>query len=569
VQSRGLTRPIVTGRRFVLHGLGRVTARVATLLGAEGAEVVVVAPERDRDLAGLLDGATNVIWEGPDPDRALEEAGLRGAQAFLVLGADDLQNLRAVVSASGLAPAVPIVLRIFNPVLAEQFESRLNIRRAYSVSALSAPAFVAAALGERFVETVHLGDQEVALCTVRVNPGSPLAGESADDLERDFDLSLLARSAGTTWGPVRGGDRVAEGDRILVGGPMRDVLRLAVRDHTLFGPRGRMRRALRRGPRRPRRRGATLLPRAAAALGALLVLAGAVFALTQGLPPIEAAYFTITTAFGEQTLIEESAALKVLGILTAVGGGALAAVVFSHLASVATAERLEQRAGRRAARLSGHVIVAGLGTIGYRVVRLLVDLDIPVVAVERSADSRFRDALGELAPVLTGDVRVPESLEPAGIDRAAVLLAATDDDLANVLACLHARHASPEVRTVARIYDETLAERVSGTFGIDRALSTSRAAAGAFASAATDERAARAFDLGGAPSLVLRHDVVGDLTPAEVRAWEERGVHLLAFRRGRGAALPPSALDQPLGPGDSAIMAGPEEVIRRLLLAEG
>jgi Trk K+ transport system NAD-binding subunit len=573
--ARGLTRPIIAGRRFVIHGLSRLTVRVARLLAEDMAEVVVVGEERHGHLARLLGDTARVMWAGGDLDQDLEKAGLLQAQGFLVLGDEDLENLQAAVVGSAVAPAVPVVLRIFNPVLAEQFETRLNVRRAYSVSALAAPAFVAAALGEEDVLTMHLGDDEVALCRVVVNRGSPIAGDTTAELERDFQLALLARRGSVgSWQPAVGRERIAVGDQIMVGGPMIEVLRMAVRDHTQFGRRTeRMRRAVRirlprgaRGRPSPRRR-ETLLPLAAAILGVFLLVSLLVFAIARGLNPIEAAYFTVTTAFGEATLAQDQQWLKALGILTAVAGGALAAVVFSHLASVATAVRLEERAGRRAQRLSDHVVVAGLGTVGYRVVSLLCDLEIPAVAVERSPDSRFRDALQDRAPVLSGDVRLPENLERARVAEAACLLACTDDDLANVLACLQARRVNPRIRTVARVFDEDLAERVGGAFGIDVAISATQVAAGAFASAATDERAARPFDTGDVRHLVLRWHFDEPLTPEQAREWEHQGLHLLAFRRGQGEVEPPSALVRALEAGDSAIMAGPEKVVRTLLLS--
>jgi Trk K+ transport system NAD-binding subunit len=568
--ARGLTRPIIAGRRFVVHGLSRLTVRVARLLAEDLAEVVVIGAERDRGLAPLVEGVAHVVWATEDLEADLRHAGITQSQAFLVLGDEDLENLQAAVVGNALAPATPVVLRIFNPVLAEQFAEGLNVRRAYSVSALAAPVFVAAALGEEVVQTLHLGDEEVALCRVSVNRGSPLAGETTDELERDFHLSLLARAADDSdWQAATGGERISQGDRIMVGGPMMDVLRLAVRDQTLAGPRRvpeRPTRRRRRAPRAPRRRSTTLLPAMAAALAVLMLAAVVVFGVAHDLDPIEALYFTVTTAFGESTLGEASGPLKLLGVVTVLVGGALIGVLFSHLASVATAERLEQRAGRRAQRYSGHVVVAGLGTVGYRVLSLLCDLGIPAVAIERAPESRFLDAIGDRAPVLSGDVRMPESLDRARIADAACILACTDDDLANVLACLHARRVSPGIRTAARIFDEHLAGRVGSAFGIDVALSTTATAADAFAAAATDERAPLAFDTGVIRHLALREDFDEPVSVAQVRSWERQGLHLLAFRRRQGPVEPPSALGPPLEAGDSAVLAGPEPVVRKLLL---
>ena len=566
--ARGLTRPIIAGRRFVIHGLSRLTVRVARLLVEDMAEVVVIAHEDGRPLASFLDDTIHVVWSTGDQDAAFAEAGLTHAQALLVLGDDDLHNLQAAVVGNALAPAVPVVLRIFNPVLAEQFASGLNVRRAYSVSALSAPVFVAAALGEDVVQTLHLGDDEVALCRVTVNPGSPLAGRSTSDLEADFHLALLARGdSDGGWESATEHERIGQGDQVMLGGPMIEVLRLAVRDHTISG-RPRSRRAARtpRPPRAMRRRRATLLPAVGAVLAGMLLAMAVVFGVALGLDPIHAAYFTVTTAFGEFTLGQAPSALRVLGIVAVLVGGGLFGVLFSHLASVATTERLEQRAGRRAQRLSGHVVVAGLGTVGYRVMTLLGELEIPAVAIERSMESRFRDALGDRAPVLSGDVRLPESLDRAGVAEAECLVACTDDDLANVLACLHARRANSKIRTVARIFDESLAARVGAAFGIDVALSATAVAADAFAAAATDERAPLSFDTGTVHHLALREDFDGSVAAEDLRSWEGEGLHLLAFRRGQGGVEPPSALRSPLQAGDSAVLAGPEAVVRRILL---
>jgi Trk K+ transport system NAD-binding subunit len=566
--ARGMTRPLIVGRRFVIHGLSRLTIRVARMLAQEMADVVILAPERDRGMAAHLDEGAPVIWVAGPLEAALEEAGLSGAQGLLVLGEEDRENLHAAVVAHAIAPAIPIVLRTFNPGLEDQLEG-LNVRRAFSVSKLAAPAFVAAALGEEVVQTMHLGADEITLCSVVVNEGSPLVGATTDDLEARFHVSLLAR-AGETWEPATGEERVSAGDRILVGGPISDVLALAVRDHPIFS--GRATRPTRPGSRQVSEEGrrsevrSTLLPVAAGLLAVLLVAAWATFALALDLGPFEAAYFTITTAFGEATLARSHTGLQVLGAVTAVSAAALMAVVFGYLASVATARRLEARAGRRARKLQGHVVVAGLGTVGYRVAARLAETGITVAAVERSPDPRFREALPPRVPILIGDAQTPEALARARVGEAESFIACTNDDVANVLGCLHAKRDNPAIRTVARIFDETLAERAGTAFGIDIVLSTTRLAADAFANAATDERAPRRFALGPAPYLMVRDDMEEPVSPEQVRAWERDGLHLLAYRRGAGEAEPPSALDRPLERGDSAVFAGPEPVVRRILM---
>ncbi|MGH2685950.1 MAG: hypothetical protein ACRDJP_10850, partial [Actinomycetota bacterium] len=78
--ARGLTRPLIVGRRFVLHGLSRLTIRVARLLMDELAEVVIVAREGARDMVGRLPEGTRVVWTAGDLEAGFVEAGLAESQ---------------------------------------------------------------------------------------------------------------------------------------------------------------------------------------------------------------------------------------------------------------------------------------------------------------------------------------------------------------------------------------------------------------------------------------------------------------------------------------------------------
>jgi Trk K+ transport system NAD-binding subunit len=258
----------------------------------------------------------------------------------------------------------------------------------------------------------------------------------------------------------------------------------------------------------------TLLPATAAVLAALVVGSTIAFAVAEDLDVVDALYFTVATAWGSGSFDGDPAWEKVLGLVLMVGAGALVGVLFSHLAAIATAERLDLRMERRASGLRGHVVVAGLGTIGYRVLRLLDELDVPVVAIEQAATSRFAAAGAAHGPVLTGDARLPEDLARTGIALASCLIAATDDDLVNVSACVQAKAVNPTIRTVARIFDETLADHLGEALGVDVVVSASRVAAAAFVGAALDERAPRHVEFHGQRLVAFRHDFGTDAPPA-------------------------------------------------------
>ncbi len=133
-----------------------------------------------------------------------------------------------------------------------------------------------------------------------------------------------------------------------------------------------------------------------------------------------------------------------------------------------------------------HVVVCGLGKVGYRVVKELLRLGEEVVGIEKAGQSPFLAKLDQLGvPVLRGDARQREMLEKAGVRVASAIVACTQDDLTNLDIALDARELQPGIKVVMRMFDARLAERVRRGFGIHTAFSTSALAAPVFAAAAT------------------------------------------------------------------------------------
>lgn len=146
-----------------------------------------------------------------------------------------------------------------------------------------------------------------------------------------------------------------------------------------------------------------------------------------------------------------------------------------------------------------HIVVVGVGKVGYRVIRELMDLHEPVLAIEMLADSQFLDEVRDLGvPVIQGDGRQRKVLEQAGVARAKAVIITADDDLSSLDAALTARDINPKVRVAMRMFDDTLAEKVSGAFSMP-AISTAQVAAPAFIAAATGRKVYQSFELGGQP----------------------------------------------------------------------
>jgi Trk K+ transport system NAD-binding subunit len=217
------------------------------------------------------------------------------------------------------------------------------------------------------------------------------------------------------------------------------------------------------------------------------------FELTAGLTPLDAVSYAITLLTGAAlpTAIDAATAptaLRLYAIFLSLVGAALVAIVYAFITDALIRSRLLQTLGRRTVPggIHDHVVIAGLGAIGYRVALGVRARDIPVVVVEREDDGRFVAAARAAGiPVVVGDARHPEVLGEVRLDRARALVCATSDDLVNLSAALNGRAIRPDLRVVVRLYDPEFALRVQHGFGIRFTRSVSQLAGPAFAAAAT------------------------------------------------------------------------------------
>src|SRR5262249_53831188 len=136
----------------VVCGLGQVGYRTCDLLLRLGETVVVVAQDaREERRRGVLDRGARLIVADARDEARLAEAGVREAKALLALTNHDLVNVEIALDAKRLRPDLPVVVRLFDQQLARHLERSFDLRRALGVSAVAAPTFAAAALGERWI----------------------------------------------------------------------------------------------------------------------------------------------------------------------------------------------------------------------------------------------------------------------------------------------------------------------------------------------------------------------------------------------------------------------------------
>lgn len=134
-----------------------------------------------------------------------------------------------------------------------------------------------------------------------------------------------------------------------------------------------------------------------------------------------------------------------------------------------------------------HVVIVGLGKLGYRTFLILRRLGHRAAVVEQNEQNQFLDEVRkDGSPFLIGDARRESLLAEAGIARARAVVVCTDNDLTNLEVALDARRLAPGIRVVLRMFDQTMADKVAGAAGIKVAMSQSSISAPAFATAALE-----------------------------------------------------------------------------------
>lgn len=542
----------------IVCGMGDVGYRIVELLHRLGETVVVITDgvrEERRQMAEAF--GVRILLGDARNDRLLREAGLDSARALITATGHDLANIEIALDARRLRPDLPVVLRLFDQMLARQLETSLEIRRAFGTSSLAAPSFTAAALGDAILASLPVGD--VPYVAGRQPAGSgPLAGcATVGVVSGRYRVLVLARER-------PGAECVAlpSPEEPLQPG---DQLCLLCRKEdwdALFNPpetpaaTKREARPLLERISRLLRRGAALwldepLPLRIVFLALCLLIPATVllFRSYLNLSFADALFFTITTLHGEITLSDTLPEIKIYEILLMVLGSITVATVYSMLTDSLVGSRLRKLLGGQPMPKGGHVVVVGMGNVGFRVADELVALGVPVVAVDAGSDGPFLSTVRTLAPLVVGDARLDDTLLRAGLPKARAVVAATDDDSVNLGVGLAARRMNPKIRTVVRLFDPEFARKVERSLGVDAALGSSRIAAPTFVASALFSDVAKAFVAGDRLFVLLGRKAGAEWAgrgPAALRS--ESGIHVL-LRNGK------IAIESPLA-GEEEVLAG-------------
>ncbi|WP_164545245.1 potassium channel protein [Antribacter gilvus] len=547
-----------TGQRhFVVCGDNPLAYRVSYALSTryEGTVAVVVPDVTGRyaALMAALRGVELVQSAAPDAD-ALRRAGAGRAEAVALLDQDDGANVDTALLVDEHWPEVRQVVRIFDDDLGASLEQHVERGQAMSSSAFAAPELVAAALGEPM--RLHVPDRHLVVA----EPGTELPVRQVLFAGHDDE-------------PVR---------PLPAGRPEqnKDVVRVLA-----SAPPPPPRAATKRRPPRTTLRtigmvaGRNLRIALLVVVGLIAVAAATIVATTPH-DLATALYMAVVTALGGgDPDVDLGAAERATRVVLTIVSVAVIPLVTAALVDGVVRTRLLLDRGVLIEPMSGHVVVVGLGDLGTRVVKTLVDRGVDVVAVDRDEQARGVAVARELTvPVVIGDARQAATLRTAQAGSARAVVVATSGTATTVgigfaADAVERDAGTDDLRVVLRIFDEGLRERLEAKVPHFSCASASHLAAPRFAAATMGQEVIDTVAYRDRVLLVAGIDVKQGSPLAEraARDLDEPGrlrvlaLHTAALDGGGGdKTIDPGRSLRPLRRGDRVYVIATADGLRRI-----
>jgi Trk K+ transport system NAD-binding subunit len=206
---------------IILVGLGRLGIRTFHLLRRLGHDVVVIERKADAQFLEDVrrDGSPILIGDARR-EAFLVDANVQTARSVVLATTDDLANLEIALDARRINPKVRVVMRMFDPEMAEKVREGFQIRSVMSAASLAAPAFAMAALERGIVNSAMVDDHLLVTQIWNVAAGGPLDGKTVAELMEEHEIGVvrLHTKIGDTRLFPKASTRVSAGDELLVQG---------------------------------------------------------------------------------------------------------------------------------------------------------------------------------------------------------------------------------------------------------------------------------------------------------------------------------------------------------------
>ncbi|QVL32157.1 NAD-binding protein [Telmatocola sphagniphila] len=502
----------------LLCGLGTIGWRILDFLRAAGVSVVAIdttCRSDDTRLSGI-----QFISGDFREEAILRQANIAQVQGVLIVTSDDLINISTGLLARRLNPDARIVLRMFNQNLVNRLGKTVKNMTALSVSALSAPILAISALSGDVMAAFALREERRQVAEIEITETSSLANRAFGLIDPTEKLVLISHQKKDSSQQKQevASRQVAlkPGDRIVVCGVPSDVQRLRepsseqLRELLWAGKVRRFFRVIHRTFRELERPVQICL----AVLVTVVVASTMVYhwGVNDSWP--DALYHTISLiTTGSELGAEKTEGwfkvfVSLLKIFSIALIAAFTAIVTNYLIKIRLGAALEAR------RIpdGNHIVICGLGNVGFRVLEELLRIgEESVVILEKKADNPFITAARRKgAVVVIGDGTLPDVLKQCKVETARSVIVATSLELVNLEIALIVAELNPKQRIVIRLGDSLATDTVRQAANVGLALSVTELAAPAFVAALFGDRVMSIFPLEGKLQAVMEWKIADE-----------------------------------------------------------
>ncbi|HMZ08297.1 MAG TPA: NAD-binding protein [Anaerolineales bacterium] len=224
-----------------------------------------------------------------------------------------------------------------------------------------------------------------------------------------------------------------------------------------------------------------------------------------------------------------------------------------------------------ASTFNDHIILVGLGHLGYRIALKLHEMGENLVVIEFNAEADTINVIKQMGiPVIHDDATRPAVLEASNVKTARAIIMASQNDAMNLQIALKARSLNPKIQVVVRIFDDDFAHALQEQFGFI-ALSATEMAAPVFAAAAAGVDVTNPISVEG-QLLSLARLTINQIAPFATKTvgYVEDNYHLniVLHRRDGESEMHPTDNTR-LQPGDVIAILGSPDMLNQILHENG
>ena len=225
------------------------------------------------------------------------------------------------------------------------------------------------------------------------------------------------------------------------------------------------------------------------------------------------------------------------------------------------------------ATYNNHVILCGLGHLGVRVMRELVQQGEDVVVIELNPQAFGVDEARRLnVPVMHADARNEQVLRELGVEQAKCVIAGTDNDMANLEIAMDARQLQPGIRIVMRMFDDKLGKKLAKELDIKLIFSTTALAAPSFVAAVGNRAVVNSFHIDDKTVETAKFPI-GAHSPLVGKSiqwfYDQYPLAIISHRRSEAAATLFPNRDTTVQAGDRLIVEAEHDIILALQKING